>query len=147
MKVILLTDVKNKGKKGEIIDVAAGYANFLISQNKAVRADSGNLRRLEDEKKEKLAQEKQLLDDMKTLRDKIQDQVIRFKATIGDNGQMFGSISTKQIVTELEKTLAVKVDRRKILLNDPINTLGYTKVDIQLHPEVLAQIQVHVTDK
>jgi ribosomal protein L9 len=147
MKVILLTDVKNKGKKGQVIDVASGYANFLVSQNQAMVADNGNLKRLEQEKKEKAELERQHLADMKALKEVIQDKVIKFKVKVGDNGMIFGSVSTKQIVTEFEKQYQVKLDKRKILLNDSINTLGYTKVSIQLHPEVVAEFQVLVSDK
>lgn len=147
MKVILLVDVKNRGKKGEIIDVAAGYANFLISQKKAVKADQANLRKLEEEKKQKAAEAKQHLEDMKAIKEKIQDKVLKFKVKVGDNGQMFGSVSTKQIVKSLENELDVKVDRRKILLDDNITSLGYTKVRVQLHPEVIAEFQVLVSDK
>jgi ribosomal protein L9 len=147
MKVILLTDVKNKGKKGQVIDVASGYANFLVSQNQAMVADNGNLKRLEQEKKEKAELERQHLADMKALKEVIQDKVIKFKVKVGDNGMIFGSVSTKQIVTEFEKQYNVKLDKRKILLNDSINTLGYTKVSIQLHPEVVAEFQVLVSDK
>jgi ribosomal protein L9 len=147
MKVILLTDVKNKGKKGQVIDVASGYANFLVSQNQAMIADNGNLKKLEQEKKAKAEQERQHLADMKALKEVIQDKVIKFKVKVGDNGMIFGSVSTKQIVTEFEKQYNVKLDKRKILLNDSINTLGYTKVAIQLHPEVVAEFQVLVSDK
>lgn len=147
MKVILLTDVKNKGKKGQIINVADGYANFLISQNQALMADQGNLKKLEQEKKAKIEQEKKLLQEMKELKQVIQDKVLKFKLTVGEGGRIFGSISTKQIVDEFEKQYNVKLDKRKFVNNDSISTLGYTKVSIQLHPEVLADFQVLVTEK
>jgi large subunit ribosomal protein L9 len=146
MKVILLVDVKNKGKKGQIIEVASGYANFLVAQNQAVIADHANLRKIEQEKQAKIANEKKLLDEMIALKALIQDQVLKFKVKVGSNGTMFGSVSTKQIVSEFENRYHVKLDKRKILLNDSINTLGYTKVSIQLHPEVIADFQVLVTE-
>lgn len=147
MKVILLTDVKGKGKKGEVIDVAAGYANFLINQKKAVIADDKNLRKLEEEKKEKQRQEAELLNEMKELKQKLDQVVLKFKVKVGDKGQMFGSVSTKQIATVLENEHNIKIDRRKILLDGNIQTLGVTKVKVQLHPEVISEFQVVVSDK
>lgn len=146
MKVILLSDVKNKGKKGQIIDVADGYANFLITKKQAVVADEANLRKLELEKQAKLKQEQALLQEMQAIKAKIQDQVIRFRVKVGDNGNIFGSVSSKQIATELENQFGVKIDKRKILLDEPINHLGFTKVKIALHPEVVAEFQVLLTE-
>ena len=147
MKVILLTDVKGKGKKGEVIDVAAGYANFLINQKKAVIADDKNLRKLEEEKKEKQRQEAELLNEMKELKQKLDQVVLKFKVKVGDKGQMFGSVSTKQIATVLANEHNIKIDSRKILMDGTIQTLGVTKVKVQLHPEVISEFQVVVSDK
>jgi ribosomal protein L9 len=147
MKVILLTDVKNKGKKGQVINVADGYANFLVTNKQAVLASDHNVKKLEDEKKAKIQEEKQHLTDMVQLKTEIDNKVLKFKLTVGDNGRLFGSVSTKQIVEEFEKQFNIKLDKRKILLKDSINTLGYTKVAIQLHPEVVAEFQVLVSDK
>ncbi|MDF2699923.1 MAG: ribosomal protein [Haloplasmataceae bacterium] len=147
MKIILLSDVKNKGKKGDIINIADGYANFLITNNQAAQANDVNLKKIEDEKKAKLALEQQLLEDAKKLKTEIQDKLLKFKVTVGNNGRLFGSVSTKQVVEEFEKQFGIKLDKRKILLDDNINTLGYTKVSIQLHHEVLADFQVLLTDK
>lgn len=147
MKIILTTDVKNKGKKGQIINVADGYANFLIGDNKAVRADESNVKRLEQEKQNKIDQEKKHLEEMKALKANLDNKLLKFKVKVGGNGTMFGSVSTKQIVASLENEHGIKIDKRKILLDDSINTLGYTKVRVQLHPEVVAEFQVLVTDK
>lgn len=147
MKIILLTDVRGKGKKGEVINVADGYANFLINQNKAVKADDANLRKLEEEKKEKARQEKEHLEEMKRLKEKLDKVMLKFKVKVGDNGQMFGSVSTKQIVSSLDNEHKIKIDKRKILLDQNIQQLGITKVRVQLHPEVISEFQVLVTDK
>ncbi|HEY8435967.1 MAG TPA: 50S ribosomal protein L9 [Haloplasmataceae bacterium] len=147
MKIILLTDVRGKGKKGDVIDVADGYGNFLITQRKAVIADEKNLRKLEDERKEEARREAEHLKEMQALKQVLDQIVLKFKVKVGEQGQMFGSISTKQIATALENEHNIKIDRRKILLDRNIQELGVTRVKVQLHPEVIAEIQVVVSDK
>jgi len=147
MKVILLSDVKNKGKKGQIINVADGFANFLISNNQAISANDGNMKKLDDEKKEKIAAEKQALKEANELKTKVDDKQLIFKVKVGEDGRLFGSVSTKQIVDEFEKQFGIKLDKRKIMVDDNIKTLGYTKINIQLHQEVVACFQVLLTNK
>ncbi len=147
MKVILLADVKNKGKKGQVINVADGFANFLINNNQAVAASEGNIKKLEDEKKAKQLAEKQALEEAKALKEKIDNKQLIFKVKVGEDGRLFGSISTKQIVEALEKDHGIIIDKRKIILDDSIKTLGYTKVSVQLHRDVVAEFQVLVTNK
>ncbi|QVK18230.1 50S ribosomal protein L9 [Mycoplasmatota bacterium] len=147
MKVILLNDVKNKGKKGQVINVADGYANFLISKNQAVPASGGNIKKLEEDKKAKLEAERKALKEAKELKTVVDNKQLIFKVTVGEDGRLFGSVSTKQIVEEFEKQFGVKLDKRKIMLDDSIKTLGYTKVKVQLHHEVVAEFQVLLTNK
>ncbi len=147
MKIILLSDVRNKGKKGQVVDVPDGFANFLINKNQATLASDANMKKLKDEKKAKLEQEKIALEEAKELKLKVQDKQIVFKVKVGEDGRLFGSVSSKQIVQEFEKQFGIKLDKRKIVLEDSIKTLGYTKVGIQLHQEVEAEFQVLVTDK
>ena len=112
MKVIFLKDVKGKGKKGEVKNVADGYAhNFLLKNNLAREADQAA------------------------------------KAKSGEGGRLFGSITTKQVATELEKTHGIKLDKRKMELDDAIRALGYTNVPVKVHPEVTATLRVHVTEE
>lgn len=147
MKIILLKDVKNKGKKGQMIEVADGYANFLVNSNKAVAASDANLKKLEQEKKEKKQKEKAQLEKAKELQKEIQDKTLMFKMKVGEDGKMFGSVSTKQIVEEFRKQFKIKLDKRKIDLKESIKTLGYTKVKVQLHSDVEAEFQVLLTNK
>lgn len=147
MKLILLSDVKNKGKKGQMINVADGYGNFLINKNQAIMATDVNVKKLEDEKKAKKIEAKKHLEDMKALKNEVQDKLLKFKVKVGEDGRLFGSVSTKQIVSEFEKLYNIKLDKRKILLSESINSLGYTKVPIQLHQEVKAEFQVLLTEK
>ncbi|WP_066059763.1 50S ribosomal protein L9 [Robertmurraya korlensis] len=147
MKVIFLKDVKGKGKKGEVKNVADGYAhNFLIKQGLAVEANSTNVSTLEGQKKkqEKLAAEE--LAEAKQLKETIEKVTVELSAKAGEGGRLFGSITSKQIAEELQKKHNIKIDKRKIELEDAIRSLGYTKVPVKLHTEVQATLNVHVKE-
>jgi len=147
MKVILLSDVKNKGKKGEIVNLAAGYANYLINNNLAAPANNANLKKLAEEKKEKKEKAKQALAQAIIQKAKLDDKQLIFKVKVGEDGKLFGTISTKQIVDALKKQYDIIIDKRKIILDESIKTLGYTKVKVQLHKDVVAEFTILVTDK
>ncbi|GHH98101.1 50S ribosomal protein L9 [Neobacillus kokaensis] len=147
MKVIFLKDVKGKGKKGEIKNVADGYAhNFLIKQGLAVEANNANLSSLDaqNKKQEKLAAEE--LADAKKLKEKLDQTTVELTAKAGEGGRLFGSITSKQIAEELQKKHGIKIDKRKMELADAIRTLGHTKVPVKLHHEVTATLTVHVKE-
>ncbi|GAA0334743.1 50S ribosomal protein L9 [Bacillus carboniphilus] len=148
MKVIFLKDVKGKGKKGEVKNVADGYArNFLLKQGLAVEANKGNVSTLDAQKKkeEKLAQEE--LQEAEALKLQLEKITVEFSAKSGEGGRLFGSVTSKQIAEELKKAHGIKIDKRKIELADGIRTLGYTKVPVKLHSEVTATLNVHVTEE
>ena len=147
MKVIFLKDVKGKGKKGEVKNVADGYAhNFLFKKGLAVEATPANLSALKarKEKEEKLAQEE--LQEAKNLKEKLEKMTVELTAKAGEGGRLFGSITSKQIAEKLQKSHNIKIDKRKIEMDDPIRSLGYTKVPVKLHPEVTATLNVHVKE-
>ncbi|TKC16678.1 50S ribosomal protein L9 [Robertmurraya kyonggiensis] len=147
MKVIFLKDVKGKGKKGEVKNVADGYAqNFLLKQGLAVEANSSNVSSLNAQKKkeEKLAAEE--LADAKELKEVIEQLTVELSAKSGEGGRLFGSITSKQIADALQKVHGIKIDKRKIELDDAIRALGYTKVPVKLHTEVTATLNVHVKE-
>ncbi|WP_338450412.1 50S ribosomal protein L9 [Niallia oryzisoli] len=147
MKVIFLKDVKGKGKKGEVKNVADGYAhNFLLKQGLAVEANSANVSSLNAQKKkeEKLAAEE--LEEAKKLKTVIDELTVELIAKSGEGGRLFGSITSKQIAEELQKKHGIKIDKRKIELEDAIRSLGYTKVPVKLHTEVTATLNVHVKE-
>lgn len=147
MKVIFLKDVKGKGKKGEVKNVADGYAqNFLLKQGLAVEANSSNVSSLNAQKKkeEKLAAEE--LADAKKLKEVIEQLTVELSAKSGEGGRLFGSITSKQIADGLQKVHGIKIDKRKIELDDAIRALGYTKVPVKLHTEVTATLNVHVKE-
>lgn len=148
MKVVFLKDVKGKGKKGEIKNVADGYAhNFLIKNGYAVEATSSALSAVEGQKKLTEKQAAQELANAEALKEKLEALTVELKAKSGADGRLFGSVTTKQVATALEKVHGIKVDKRKMELDDAIRTLGYTNVPVKLHQDVTATLKVHVTEE
>jgi large subunit ribosomal protein L9 len=147
MKVIFLKDVKGKGKKGEVKNVADGYAhNFLLKQGLAKEANNANISTLDalKKKEEKAAAEE--LAEANKLKEVLDQITVELTAKAGEGGRIFGSITTKQIAEELQKKHGIKIDKRKMELADAIRTLGHTKVPVKLHHEVLATLTVSVTE-
>ncbi|MDN7245503.1 50S ribosomal protein L9 [Planococcus shenhongbingii] len=148
MKVIFLKDVKGKGKKGEVKNVADGYAhNFLLKNNLAKEADQAAISQLAGQKKKEEKEAAQELEDAKKLKEKLEGLTIELKAKSGEAGRLFGSITTKQVATALEKAHGIKLDKRKMELDDAIRTLGYTNIPVKLHQDVTATLKVHVTEE
>ena len=148
MKVIFTKDVKGKGKKGEVKDVAIGYANnYLLKNNLAVEATPGNLKQLEAQKEKQKEKAKQELEEAKKLKETVENLTVELSAKSGDSGRLFGSITSKQIAEELKKTHQIKVDKRKIELDYPIRSLGFTNVPVKLHQDVTATLRVHVVEQ
>jgi large subunit ribosomal protein L9 len=147
MKVIFLKDVKGKGKKGEVKNVADGYAhNFLIKQGLAIEASNANVSTLEGQKKKEDKRAAEELAEAKKLGEQLEKITVELSAKAGEGGRLFGSITTKQIAEELQKKQGIKIDKRKMELSDAIRTLGSTKVPVKLHHEVLATLTVHVKE-
>ena len=147
MKVIFLQDVKGKGKNGDVKEVPNGYAqNFLLKNNLAKEANKSSISQLAGQKKAQEKQEAEILEEAKELKGFLEKEetVVELKAKAGEDGRLFGSIPSKQIAEGLNKQYKVKLDKRKIELNNPIRTLGYTNVPVKLHHEVTATIKVHV---
>lgn len=147
MKVIFLKDVKGKGKKGEIKNVADGYAhNFLLKQGLAIEASQANISTLNAQKKKEANLAAEELAKAKELKEALEKLTIELTAKSGEAGRLFGSITSKQIADTLQKAHNLKIDRRKIELEDAIRSLGYTKVPVKLHTEVTATLNVHVKE-
>lgn len=147
MKVIFLKDVKGKGKKGEVKNVADGYAqNFLLKQGLAVEASNTNVSTLENQKKKEQKLAAVELEEAKKLGAELEKITVELSAKSGEGGRLFGSITSKQIAEELLKKHKIKIDKRKIELADAIRSLGYTKVPVKLHTEVTATLNVHVKE-
>jgi large subunit ribosomal protein L9 len=147
MKVIFLKDVKGKGKKGDVKNVADGYAhNFLLKQGLAVEANAANESTLNAQKKKEEKYAAEELEESKQLKAKIDEITVELTAKSGEGGRLFGSITSKQIAEELQKKHNIKIDKRKIELDDAIRSLGVTKVPVKLHTEVTATLSVHVKE-
>jgi large subunit ribosomal protein L9 len=148
MKVIFLKDVKGKGKKGEIKNVADGYAhNFLLKKGLAVEATNANMGQLEGQKKKEQQVAQEELEEAKKLKATLEEITVEMKAKSGEGGRLFGSITSKQIADGLKKAHDIKIDKRKIEMNDAIRALGYTNVPVKLHTDVSATLKVHVTEE
>ena len=148
MRVIFLKDVKGKGKKGEVKNVADGYAhNFLLKQGLAVEATGGNMKALENQKNKEAQLAQEELENAKKLKESLEKLTVELQAKSGDGGRIFGSITSKQIADAMQKQHKVKLDKRKIDLENPIKSLGYTKVPVKLHHEVTATLNVHVKEQ
>ncbi|MBM7648158.1 large subunit ribosomal protein L9 [Bacillus ectoiniformans] len=148
MKVIFLQDVKGKGKKGEVKNVADGYAhNFLLKNNLAVEATAGNQKALDNQKKKEAEIAQQEVEDAKKLKEVIEGLTVEVKAKSGEGGRLFGSVTSKQIAEELKKTHNIKIDKRKMDLPDGVRALGYTNVPVKLHNEVSGTLKVHVVEE
>ncbi|AZS18020.1 50S ribosomal protein L9 [Paenibacillus lutimineralis] len=147
MKVIFLKDVKGQGKKGEIKEVSEGYAtNFLIPRGLVRPATEGNVKTLEHQTAAEQKRKDQEKQDAITLGKKLEEMTVELQAKAGEGGRLFGAITSKQVAEAMSKA-GVKIDKRKIELDEPIRTLGVTQVSVKLHPEVKATFKVHVTEE
>ena len=143
MKIILLSDVKNVGKKGEVKEVADGYArNFLIKNKLAVPATQQSQAILESQIQQKADAEAKAIEDAKALKAQLATLSLTFTLKTGEKGKTFGSISSKQIAEELLKQHKITLDKRKIVENEALNTLGTTILDVHLHRTVTAQLKI-----
>ncbi|SES41001.1 50S ribosomal protein L9 [Psychrobacillus sp. OK032] len=148
MKVVFLKDVKGKGKKGEIKNVADGYAhNFLLKNKLAVEANTAAISALEGQKKKSEKEAAEELAEAKKLKEVLEQLTVELKAKSGSDGRLFGSVTTKQIAAQLEKSHSIKLDKRKMELDDAIRALGFTNVPVKLHHEVVATLKVQVTEE
>ena len=144
MKVVFLKDVKGKGKKGEIKEVAEGYArNFLIKNGYAKEATNQALSELEGQKRLAEKNAAAELQAAKDLKERVEQLEVTIKAKSGEGGRLFGAVSTKQIAEEMQKSHGIKIDKRK-MESEGIRSLGYTNVPVKLHQEVKATLKVHV---
>jgi large subunit ribosomal protein L9 len=144
MKVILLVDVKGQGKKGDLKNVSEGYArNFLFPQKLAIEATDASLQQLKSQQAAVTKREAQELQTAKDLAKHLDEQKVVIQAQSGEGGRLFGAITSKHIAEALLQS-GYTVDKRKIQLPDPIKSLGGHTVQIKLHPEVTAKVNVFI---
>lgn len=148
MKVILLDDVKGLGKKGDLVNAKDGYArNFLFPKNLAIEATEGNLKALKEKKKSEAIKKEEEYKKALELKKKLDESTVEIKGKAGDGGRLFGSITSKDIAEALQKQYKVKIDKRKIVLDENIKTIGTTIVDVKIYPEVVAKLRVKVVEE
>lgn len=144
MKVIFIKDLKNQGKKGEVKEVKDGYAmNFLIKNGYVLIANEQNLRNLERENKNKLEEDVQKTKKANQIKSEIEKITVTFKAKTGKEDQLFGSISSKQIEKELLNK-GYEIDKKSIIIKEPITSLGFHNVEIELYKKIKAKLKVEV---
>lgn len=147
MKVIFLKDVKGKGKKGDVKEVAVGYAqNFLLKNGLAKEATPGNVKELDAQKKATAREEEAILKEAEEIKIQLENEenVIEIQTKAAEDGRLFGSVTTKQIAAQTKKQLGISLDRRKINMAVPMRAVGTQKMDVKLHPEVVATLTVRV---
>ena len=146
MKVILKSDVKKVGKKGEVKEVSDGYArNFLIARDLAVPYSEGSLKVLHKQNADKAAQDEENRKDATLLKEEIEKKEFSFKVRSKD-GKVFNSVSSKQIAEKLKEE-GYPIDKRKIIDNEPVTTLGYNPIRIELYKDVIATVKVRLVEE
>ncbi len=145
MKVILLQDIKGVGKKDEVINASDGYArNFLFPKKMAVPADEGNMARLQSKKDSQEYKKELERKDAKEVKCKIENIVLEIKVKAGENGKIFGGVTSKEISEELKNRYSIQVDKKKIILKETIKTLGRFNIEIKLYEDIVANLVLQI---
>jgi len=148
MKVILMKDVKGLGKAGDLVNAKDGYArNFLLPKGLAVEATPANLKKWEEEKKAEAQRKEEEYQEALELKKKIEAITVELKAKAGEGGRLFGSITSKDIADALKAQHKIDIDRRKIEMKDNIKSLGTTQVDVRVYAELVAKLNVKITEQ
>ncbi len=147
MKVVLLKDVKGQGKKDDVVNVSDGYArNFLFPKGLAVEAGTqimNEIKNRESSRLHKIELEKAAANEIKS---KLENAVVKITGKAGGDGRLYGSVTSSEIADELEKQHAITVDRRKIVIANPVKAVGTYEFDVKLYPEITGKIKVVVSD-
>lgn len=144
MKIVLRSDVEHVGQKGDIVDVADGYArNFLVPRGLALRATAGVQKQADAMRRSRDAKDRHAREAAQAIADQL-TPTVRVEARAGEGGRLFGSVTTSDIAAAVKAQLGVEVDRRDIALDEPLKELGVAEVDIRLHREVTATLHVEV---
>jgi len=144
LKVILTQDVKKHGNKGDVVEVADGYArNYLLPRGLAEAATSGKVKQLKQKEKRKKRKENNKVQAAESLADKLESEKFTLKVKAGDSGRLFGSVTTKDIADKVAEA-GYEIDKRKIDLDDHIKSLGMHKIDVKLYGKVFATLNIEV---
>ena len=151
MKVILLADVRKLGKKGDTVQVSDGYgSNYLIPRGLAVASTEGSQKSLAKANAAESERQKQLKIEAEAVAKRLENINVEFKAKVGSDGKMFGSISPKQIEEGLKAQWGIQIDKRKFIDKTPANMIGYTRLKIELYKgeagQVIGTVNVHISE-
>ncbi len=144
MKVILIQEIPDLGVEGDMVNVADGYArNYLIPKGFAIEATPQNIKLIEQRKKKLEIKKIKAKEEAEKIKEKLKDVFIKIQMKAGEEGKLYGAVTTRDIAEELEKK-GIKIDRRKIDLKSPIKNLGEYDIPLKLHPEVTGTIRLSV---
>lgn len=147
MKVVLKQDVRNLGKKGELVETSDGYArNFLFPRNLAAEADNKAMNELKNAESSKQFKIDTQIKQATASKNKLEGQVFKMTAKAGSNGRLFGSVTSKEIAQEIKKQYAISVDKRKVTLDTDIKAFGTYNATVKLCNGIVANIKVQVTE-
>ncbi|HEY3238903.1 MAG TPA: 50S ribosomal protein L9 [Acidimicrobiia bacterium] len=145
MKIVLRSDVANLGRKGDLVEVADGYArNYLVPKGLAITASKGSARQSEAMRRSRQVRDTKEREGAEAMARLLETRRIEITARAGEGGRLFGSVTTTDVAEALEAQAGVHLDRRKLHLDEPIKTLGVHEVPVRLHPEVPVVITVEV---
>ena len=145
MQVILLKELPGHGGEGDVIDVARGYANnFLLTQGYAVKATKGNLKQLEERKKNIAKREEVRIADANELAEKLNNATVRVIAQVGEEGVLFGSVTAPLVADAIQEELGIEIDRRRVELGKPIKMVGIYEVPVSLYRDIKGTVTVVV---
>jgi large subunit ribosomal protein L9 len=145
MKVLLRADVENVGNKGDLVDVADGYArNYLVPRGLALRATPGHQKQADAMRRNRDARERRAREEAEALAAQFTGRTITIKARAGGEGRLFGSVTAVDIADAVAKQTGAEIDRRRIELDEPLKELGPAELRVRLHPDVVADLHVVV---
>lgn len=145
IKVILLDTIKGVGKKDQIVEVKDGYANnFLFPQKKAVLASAENLNKLKQKEEKTAKDNKKEIENAEKLRDELKDKMITLTVKAGENGKVFGSIGSKEILEAIEKQLNLKLNKKNLSGETRVKEIGIHNIELKLHKDIKAIIQLEI---
>lgn len=145
MRIVLRDDVDNLGKKGDLVDVADGYArNYLVPRGLALKASAGSQKQADAMRRNREARERRDRETAQALAAQFEGRTISIKARAGGEGRLFGSVTSTDIADAVQKQTGAEIDRRKLELDEPLKELGGADVTVRLHPDVVATIHVEV---
>ncbi|MBR2404951.1 MAG: 50S ribosomal protein L9 [Clostridia bacterium] len=145
MKVIFIKDLKGQGKVGEEKNISDGYAkNFLIPKGYAIEATNANINDYKGKKDSENFKKQQEIEKAELLKQKLSEINLKLAAKCGENGKLFGSITSKELAENIKKQFDLSIDKKKIILPDGIKTVGTHKVEVKLHPGIVGTLTVSI---